>query len=705
MADGTPRSSNEAARINNERYHYVSQRGHYRYCETAAKLQRFYLGGGGLGRDGNWDGSSGQWDRDDASELIAAGRKPIEMNEVADAVNTALGHQISNRVDIAYRPRGMGADDDTATSLSKVAMQVCDNNDFQHLESDQFADGIIQQRGYLEMTLDFDQNVRGEIRLGGLDPMDVIPDPDSKAYDPDQWYDVTITRWWSLDDIEANYGKRKRREVEGMLANYGDEDWGRDENDGTLRARFGSEEDVGAPYDMVYQEDTGRFMVRIVDRQYWKIVPTKVAVYPTGDLRVIEDATPEQIQHILNNDGMVFKRPMKRVRWCVSTVGDVLLHDKWSPYKHFTVIPFFPFFRRGKTRGLIDNLVAPQEMLNKALSQYLHIINTTANSGWIVEENSLTNLSTDDLEFEGARTGLVVEYRNGATPPKKIEPNKVPTGIDKIAEMASQKIRTVSGISDAMRGQSKPAQSGLAIQSLQFGSQLSLAVPLDNLSRTRRMLAIRMLEMIQSFMTEAQVLRITERGADGREVSTELPINWENDDGSILNNLTIGEYDAVVTEQPSQITFQNSQFQQALELKKLIPNFPDDVLLRYSNLADKNEVIEAIKAARDNASANPLDEARAALALAQATAKNVEALFSAMRTGALLRTDPALAGIADTIAKSAGFQDKDAAPIYPATQAAELPPGAPPPTSSNPLTPDNPEAGADAGMTAVAGGV
>lgn len=686
----------DIARANNERYSVVAQRGHVQYCQRARINDDMYLGGGR------------QWDAQDAALLEEQGRKPIEINEIFDAVNTALGHEIANRVDISYKPRGMGADDDTAQTMSKVAMQIADNNDYQYLETEVFTDGLIQERGFLELSLDFDQNVRGEIRAGVLDPMDVIPDPDAKGYDPDTWNDVTITRWWTLDDIEGNYGRAIRDQVESKVHALSDNDWGESEMDGTQRAKFGMEDSVGSTYDFVEmgagtrKDDMGRVRVRVVDRQHWRTVLTTIAVFPTGDIRAIEDASEQQIQNALRAGAMTYKRPMKRVRWTISTFSDVLLHDDWSPFKHFTVIPFFPYFRRGQSVGLVTNLIGPQEMLNKAASQYLHIINTTANSGWLVEEHSLANMDVEDLEADGAKTGLVIEFKAGTkNKPEKIQPNTVPTGIDRLIDLGSQKIRMVSGISDAMRGQTPPSASGIAIQSLQFGSQLSLSVPLDNLGRTRKMFGQRLLQLIQQNMNEEQIFRITETDNLGKPQTTELVLNQMQGDGSILNDLTLGEYDTIVTTQPSQVTFQNSQFQQALELKKVVPGFPDEFLIRYSNLADKQQVMETMAEAKRNAGVNPLDEARASLAKAQATGKLVESLYSAIKTAATLRQDPALATLADVIAKSAGFVDADAAPIYPAEQAAAAgPPVVAPGNNTNPVTPPNPERGINEGLEA-----
>ena len=99
---------------------------------------------------------------------------------------------------------------------------------------------------------------------------------------------------------------------------------------------------------------------------------------------------------------------------------------------------------------MVRNLLSPQEQLNKISSQELHIVNTTANSGWMVESGSLVGMTTDDLEEHGAETGLVVEYARGTNPPMKISPNTIPTGLDRIAQKAAANIQSISGINESM---------------------------------------------------------------------------------------------------------------------------------------------------------------------------------------------------------------------------------------------------------------
>ena len=676
-------------------------RGHREFIERAREREGFYLGAGL------------QWDAQTRELIESEGRLAEEINMVLPKVNAAIGYQIANRVEIAFRPRGQGADEELAKTLSKVSMQICDNNSYRWVETQVFADGLIESRGYFDIRIDFDDNMIGEVRLCALDPRDVVPDPDAKSYDPDHWADVTVTRWYTLDEIEWYYGAKARRSVEQSGDPSEDTDFGDDTTD-EGRNKFGDELS-GQHYDSYMgAEYIAQPRWRVIDRQYWETVPAQVAVSLTGDIRRFDTMTPAQQADTIAQGAVIVRRQVRQVRWLVSTMTTVL-HDDVSPYEHFTVVPYFPVFRRGLTRGMVDNAISPQRMLNKAISSYIHAISTTANSGWIVEENSLANMAEDELESRGSQTGLTLVYRKGTTKPEKIQPNEVPRGIDKIIERAVININAVTGINEAMTGDNEGNLSGIATQSLQFAAQQQLAVPLDNLARTRQMVAKRMLKLVQKFYDEPRILRITETDAMGQEQMTEVPINQPRPDGSVLNNLTIGEYDVVVTEQPLQVTFQNGQFQQALELKKVGVAIPDPFVLRYSNLEAKQEIIEAMQ--NQQAPTDPTLEAKAALMAAQAekvkaetTAKRVETMFSATEAAQNIAAIPQVAPLADTVLGSAGYVDQDAAPLLPAAMAgtpmgeaaAIAPPGVPEPESgmqsnTSPLFPPRPTRGIEGG--------
>ncbi|WP_230685339.1 hypothetical protein, partial [Streptococcus pneumoniae] len=92
-----------------------------------------------------------------------------------------------------------------------------------------------------------------------------------------------------------------------------------------------------------------------------------------------------------------------------------------------------------------------QELLNKTSSQELHVVNTTANSGYKVRSGSLTNMTPEELEQRGAETGIVIETNGDPeSDVVKIQPNQVPAGLDRISYKAEEHIKTISGVSDYM---------------------------------------------------------------------------------------------------------------------------------------------------------------------------------------------------------------------------------------------------------------
>lgn len=559
------------------RYTSAMDRGHSDYQIQARKNEDFYFGGGY------------QWDEDVKAALEAIGKPWLEENIIFPTVNTVLGYQTQSRMDIAYKPRE-AADQETSDILSKLTMFIVDQNRFPWLESQVFGDGLIQQRGYFDIRMDFDENVNGDISITSLDPLDVIPDPDAKSYDPSDWQDVIVTKWVPLDDIKLLYGLGVWRRVAKMIENSTGPDFGVQEL-GEERNKFAK---LGSGSSF-YKSEDGMDHVRILERQWYKLTSREFFYdLETGDLIPVPDGlTPQEAKKMArDSDYEILKRTVRRVRWTVST-QDVILHDDWSPYEFFTIVPFFPYFRRGRTTGMVDNLIKTQEMLNKTFSQILHVVNTTANSGWIVDENSLVNMEVEELEDRGADTGLVLEVKAGRERPTKIEPNQIPTGLKDLMTSGIDLIRMISGVSETFQGGKGPEVSGTAIQSRVHQSAIQLATPIDNLFRTRNMIGERVLKLIQQFYTEERTFLITKEDTDKNETES-VVINSEDEFGNIINDVTVGKYDIVIADVPTQITFQNAQFQQALDMRKFGVAVPDDEMVLMSTLSRKNEIAKKI---------------------------------------------------------------------------------------------------------------
>jgi hypothetical protein len=716
-------SPEEIARQNWRRYRYVKSRGHQNYLAEARRNENYYLGGGL-----QWPAEIKQYMEE------VEGRPASECNEIMGAVNSAVGYQIANRMDVQFIPSSSDALDTTAKVLSMVTKQIFESAHYKWHETQLFTDGLVQQRGYLDIRIDMNDNLQGELVFDTLDPMDVIPDPDAKSYDPKDWLDVTVTRWLTKNEAMERYGHDIKAKLDALsLPREGDFGDG-DADDGIWRSRFGDPRTTSAEFSPDLSDDSD-MRYRFIDRQHHRYDFAWVAVYPTGEIRSIENITEDELSALRAQPGVqLTKRRIKRVRWTVSAGQDVLILDVWSPWKTFSIVPYFPYFRRGRTRGLVDNAISPQDTLNKGISQSIAITNGVSNSGMMVEQNSLTNMSTADLEAKGAQNGLILEYKEGATKPEKIEPNQVPAGIVQIIQLASQNIKATTGINEALTGQGQQQDmSGVAIQSRQFMAQQQLALPLDNLSRSRYMVAEKSLEFIQKFMIDERVIRSAPK--DPSQSAMSITVNKVQPDGSILHDLTVGTYDVVVTDQPMQITFDNSQFEQIKAFREIFGfNVPPSVALRYSNLPDKAEIGPLLDQANGGQS-DPVKDAEAKLKDSQAgladanaaltKAKTVQTLATAIYSGtqaaAQAAAIPHLAPVADEILAAAGFESAsggqpipaDAGPpsglAEPPLSPGQVPgkttmPGDPPaslarlPHNTDPLTPAHPDRGVDAGI-------
>jgi len=660
--------SDLVAEENWQRFNYALTRGHRNYTEQAQLCERMYLGGGR------------QWSPEDKAVLDEQKRPAYEFNEILPSINSAIGHQLHNRMDITFKPRGGDADQARADTFAKVTMQIADNTHLHWKETEVFGDGLIQQRGYFDVRMEFDSNMQGNLQVTVPDPLDIIPDPDAKTYEPEGWADVLWTRWLTYDEVEGNYGKKARQAVEQRYSSNEDADWGDSGDDsGAARNKFGDAAFASGGFDALYRQGNVQ-RVRIIDRQKWVRSMTQCLFYPrTGDLKVAENLSTPVLMRELEQGAIRTKAMQKRVRWTASTM-DIALHNEWSEYNGFTIIPYFALFRRGQTIGLVDNAIGPQQANNKALSQFVHIVNSAANSGWIVEENSLVNMDSAELEHKGAMTGLVLEFKKGSAAPQKIQPNQVPQGVDRLIELTRNALKNVT-VPDPMRGMDGADTSGVARQHAQFASQQQIGLPLDNLARTRHLLAEKFRDLIQQFYTDERVIRITETDfATGEPIDASVTINQMDPmTGEYANDLTVGDYDAVVTEQPAAVTFENSQFQQALAMRKEGVAIPDSTVVQHSSLTRKKDVLEEMARNAAN-SGDPLAAAKAELIKAQTVKTqnesvnvSVEGMFSATQAANQIAAVPQVAPLADQLLKSAGFIDMDGPPIVPTVPEGVMP--------------------------------
>lgn len=581
--DGAAKSK-KAASDNWSAYVRARDAGHNEYVEIANKCDDFYVGGGK------------QWSDADRQRLEDEGKPVLEVNMILSTVNALLGERIKQNAEIKFAPTKGGSAEVAEGVLTPLARHVQIDNNYKHIEGQVFSDGLIQDRGWFDMRMDFNLDVRGEIRIRALDPLVVVPDPLAKEYDTRTWNEVTTTRWMTLDDVEVEYGKKHRKAVETWATSGGDSlkgfeqdcvEWAEKEN------TFG---DPDAVIDHDSRSNNEIKRVRVIERQHKKLGKVRLFIdNATGDMKEIPDEVKDERVAAMaqQHDMSVVSRVRQRVRWTVSC-GTHTIKDMWSPYRTFTIVGYFPYFRRGKPFGVVRNLISPQEQLNKAESQELHIVNTTANSGWVIEAGSLVNMTEDELEDRGAETGLVIVHRAGSQPPQKIKPNTVPTGIDRISMKSMSSIKTISGVYDSMLGSQSAEFSGVALDRSLNQALGQMQVPFENLNYSRQIIGEMMYDLLRDFYTEERIYHIIDYN-DPAQGYAPVEMNKDMPDGSVLNDITVGEYAIKVDVGPARDNVQDVQLAEAVELRNAGVAVPDYVLIENSHLQNRHELANMIR--------------------------------------------------------------------------------------------------------------
>lgn len=564
-------------------YASARDRGHLTFIDKANRCEKFFRGD--------------QWGDSDLEKL--GDRPALTVNMVLATMATAFGQMVENYSEVSFYSKD-GRYAEQAEVLRKITKHVYNENFLKWKENDMAMDGFITGRGFLDARMTFGENLRGDITIEHLDPRDVYIDPEAKSYDPEGWKEIFISKWLTLAEIETLYGKDKANKLKGRPMGSFSDIYDRvltEDLPGIVGGKDASRS-IWVPSSAHNDAIPTRY--RVVERQYKKLSTQHHFLdQETGETRAIpetwDDARIERVMTTAFENGVslsIIKRKVERIRTTI--VGaDVVMYDDWSPYDSFTVIPYFPYFRWGKTMGVVENLVDLQEGINKVFSQTLHIINTTANSGWKIKAGSLVNMTVEELEDRGAESGLVLETTN-VNDIEKITPNSIPQGLDRISNQMAEWVKYVSGISDSMRGFDRADVAAKAIVAKQQAGAVSLAIPFESLNRTRHILARVILQMIQRFYTEPRVLRVDPVAGHEEESDTNVEINKPSPAG-VLNDVTVGEYGVRIVTVPSTDRHEESQFQRAIELRKSGIPIPDWAIIEVSGLPNKKEIVDSLK--------------------------------------------------------------------------------------------------------------
>lgn len=520
-----------------------------------------------------------QWSAADKAALAESGRPALTINRILPLLASIYGEFASMRSEFFFKGT-RGGTRGVATKLSQVIRHILNENRYaSDMRNDTFLDGIVTNRGFFVLSMGDDIDPLGGVQIENYDSRHVILPLQANKYDPSTWPEVFTVETWSRGEISDTFGEEK---AEACFAqNDGDIS---DELAASGSFGFAFGEDTNQPDEqedgdnetrpvIVHEFRTRRPVWRFVDANTQDVLDVPVS-----------DMTKEEAQAIAKQHGTLLEKKQARAVKFRQFCGDILLREDWAPTDEFSVIPFFPYFIAGKSIGIVQPLISSQEQFNKLSSQELHIINTTANSGWQVEEGTLVSPTAEALETQGAKSGLVIVRRRGTSPLEKIQPNSIPTGIVQAAERASRNMQLVSNVNDGVLGHTGTNVAGKVVQEKKASMQASLQMVFDNFKRTEMVLARCIVKLIQAFYTETRVFRITEGRQQAEQSEAEVVINARDAAGAIVDDVSLGRYDVTVAFRPQQDVQNDAEFAEMVALREMGVAIPDHQIVARSHV-------------------------------------------------------------------------------------------------------------------------
>lgn len=460
--------------------------------------------------------------------------------------------------------------------------------------------------------------------------------------------------------------------------------------------------------------DNSRVCLFEVWYRHWERV--KIIRPPDGRVVEFESTNPAHIMAVAVGGMQVEEAVVGKVRlawYC----GPHSLSDQPSPYQH-RLFPYVPFwgFREDRTAvpyGMVRGMVFLQDEINARISKMQWLLSARSvvrTDGIVMDEDEtfrqMVGRPDSDVVLDPAAASMPgARYEVE----RNFELNR--QQYERLQD-AREGIKRVSGVAPNFEGQAVAGQSGIAASTLIEQSVQAITDLMDNFRAARTMVGELLLSMIIQDTDKRE--EVTVPGgvvSDKRVVVLNDPAQDEETGVEYLNNDVQRTMLKVALEDvPSTPTFRAQQLASMSEAFKAMPQIYQQATMPFlfslMDVPNKKEILEIIKGlstvpdeetikkriddavvakglelkARELDGKDRLNEAQIQKIVAEAVAKTIESIYSATQAGMQISQVPGIAPIADQLLRSAGFQDKDQAPIVAPGQIVVAPQGEAVPT-------------------------
>ena len=550
-----------------------------------------------------------QWDEADKAKLELENRPCVTFNRVGSVVDSVAGLEISNRQEVRFIPRQLGASgvNELLTDAGKWVRDECNAEDE---ESDSFGDLIIGGLGVTETRLDYDQDPDGKLIIDRVDPLEMYWDASSTKRNLNDARHIFRVKQVGIEQAREMFPDENPNDLDAVWAKDIEGDVS-NPHDATI-----------APYYRIDQSpdiDKRTALITLVEVQWWEhVTKYRVADPMSGKATILTDEEYATYKNRAKRlDIPVVSAPMKTRRYQRAILGSKML-KKWDgPEKGGFTYKFMTGKRdrnKGTWYGLVRAMIDPQKWANKWLAQVMHIINSNAKGGLFAEADAFEN--PQEAEATYSSPDSITILNPGALEGGKIKEKTMaqfPAGIDHLMQFAISSIRDVSGVNLELLGMANKDQAGILEHQRKQAGMTILAGFFDSLREYRKDQGKLMLYYITNFLSDGRLIRIG-GASDGKYVP-------------LIHQPGLDEYDVIVDDTPTSPNQKEAAWASIVQMMPFLAKtgMPPKVLLeilKYSPLptslvADVTEIVEQTPPQQNPAAIKAQADAQLAQARAQ----------------------------------------------------------------------------------------
>ncbi len=526
-----------------------------------------------------------QWPVDIQNSRQLEARPCLTINKIDSYVRQVTNQQRQQRPRIKVHGMNNEADAKLAQIITGICRHVEVNSDADNAYDNAFDYAVRMGWGFIRVTTDYvsEDSFDQEIYIKPVEnPFTVYFDPNSVAPDGSDAEKCLITTVMDKKIFHSMYP---------------------DADDGSGFSQRGTGDSNA---EWVMKED-----IRIAEYFYTERKKAKLAMLSDGT-SVYQDELPDPEMMAAAGIEVIDTRDSykKVIKWVKLTAMEILEEGDWGG-KYIPIVPVYGqqliVENKRKKFGLVRMAKDPQRMYNFWQTAATESVALAPKAKWLIAEGQDEG-HENEWAAANIKSSPVLRYKqrdiegSPAPAPQRLQPEPPPAGILTAAATINSDLQAVIGIFDPSQMPSGNV-SGKALQGQQQQVDMSNYHYFDNLTRSIKQIGRIILDLTPKIYDAQRVMRII--GDDGKPELVTINEQSVDEMGvmTILNDVTVGEYDVVMDTGPGY----NSKRQEAVDSMMTLLTADPALMTQAGDLIFRNMDFPGAETIADRlAAANPL---------------------------------------------------------------------------------------------------